>query len=113
MQDSPGKSRTQGQSVIEQEANRLLREMPTFHHLDTVTQQAMRDSMTKIAGYLAASPGAVAQGFPATQLEPLDLQRRLARQSNGNPSQPPPASTQPAPEQPATAPAPSQSATGR
>lgn len=89
-------NRTRNRRVIESEVDRLLRATPSFHQLDRPTQQAMHESMTKIASYLAL--GAEPNGGPswATQMAPFDLRQQLARHDDTAA----PAATPPGPQAP-------------
>jgi len=70
---------------IRNQVGQLLDQTQSFRHLDGATQQALKDSLARITGYLAEQP----MGSPAlaAQLAPTDLQRRLAPQG-GQPVSP-------------------------
>lgn len=87
---------TNHKAVVKREVEQLLQDTPSFHQLDSATQAALRDSMTKISGYLSETTSSPL----ASQLAPLDLQRRLAPQSR----QQQPAA--PASDQPSSTPGP-------
>lgn len=87
---------TNHKAVVKREVEQLLHDTPSFHQLDSATQAALRDSMTKISGYLSET----ASSPLASQLAPLDLQRRLAPQSRQQqPAAPVPGQPSPTPGQ--------------
>src|SRR5262249_3144115 len=104
------------QRQVERQVGELLDQSQSFRHLDATTQQALKNSLATITGYLAESQGGAPPAL-AGQLAPPDLQRRLSPQSSpqAGRAQPSPAIGPPGPgAPPANAPAgSSQSATGR
>ena len=86
------------QTAVRQRVEALLYESPSFAHLDGGTQLALADALTRITSALALPGDGSAPARPlATQLAPLDLQRRLSPQGAGGAA---PAGT-PAPGPPA------------
>src|SRR5262245_18665665 len=87
-----------GNSNVRKHVEQLLQGTHSFQQLDGATRQALSDALSQITEYLNNSPAGLSVSHPlATQLAPLDLQRRLARQ-NG---QPVPAQPSPNPGVPA------------
>src|SRR5262245_25078340 len=95
---------------IRNQVGQLLDQTQSFRHLDSATQQALKDSLARITGYLAEQP----MGSPAlaAQLAPTDLQRRLSPQGGQPVSPAQPVGAAPAQGTPAGSPS-SQSATAR
>lgn len=79
--------------VVRQQVEELLARTASFRELDPPTRQALRDSMTRVAEFLATSPDAPY----ATQLAPLDLQQRLRPQEPSTPAPAPAPSPTPQP----------------
>ena len=80
----PPKGRTPVQTAVDH----LLHETPSYRHLDAGTQAALRDSLTKVAGYLADNRAL------AGQMAGVDsLRSQLG--AGTDPSQPTPASNAP------------------
>jgi len=67
--------------MVRGEVLQLLDRTPSFHQLDAPTRQALRDSMSRIAGYLAAGP----EGRYAGALAGNDLASRLTPPASGAP----------------------------
>jgi hypothetical protein len=97
--------------TVRSEVLQLLERTPSFHQLDGPTRSALRDSMARIAEYLAANP----ESPYASQLAGNDLASRLTPQQPSAGSSPAPSPAQQQPSQTGSAPASggSSTATGR
>lgn len=66
---------------VKSEVDQLLHQTPSYHYLDAATQAALRDSLGKVAGYLASGQGL------ATQMAGVDaLRSQLGGQGGPAPS---------------------------
>src|ERR1043165_9463945 len=83
-----------GNSDVRKHVEQLLHGTRSFQQLDGATRQALSDALSQITEYLTNSSAGLPVSHPlATQLAPLDLQRRLAPQDG-----------RPIPNQPALSP---------
>jgi hypothetical protein len=83
-----------GNSDVRKHVEQLLHGTRSFQQLDGATRQALSDALSQITEYLNNSSAGLPVSHPlATQLAPLDLQRRLAPQDG-----------RPIPNQPALSP---------
>lgn len=64
-------------SAVAQEVGRMLKQVPAYRELNRTTQQALSESLSKVATYLAQSPAIASRGPLSRQLAP-DLRSALA-----------------------------------
>jgi len=103
MQTQPPSHGVPRTAFVRREVETLLGRTPSFQSLDAPTRQALSESMSKIAEFLADPE--LAAGSPlAGQLAPPDLQQRLSPGGAGGMAPSPGPTAAPAPGAPAPAP---------